>query len=84
LFIDPGLFRDREEFTADGTRLCNELRATKPVDPTARRKRWGGPNGNALRSNAAKRTREGIPVGPGLLNQIRQIAQACAASWLLD
>jgi hypothetical protein len=27
---------------------------------------------------------EGIPVGPGLLNQVRQIAQASAAPWLLD
>jgi hypothetical protein len=28
--------------------------------------------------------REGNPVGPGLLNQVRQIAQACAAPRLLD
>jgi hypothetical protein len=28
-----GLFHDREEFTADVTRFCNDLRATKPVDP---------------------------------------------------
>jgi hypothetical protein len=28
-----GLFRDREEFTADVTRFCNDLRATKPVEP---------------------------------------------------
>jgi LDH2 family malate/lactate/ureidoglycolate dehydrogenase len=34
--------------------------------------------------NAAKRMQEGIPVGAGLLNQVRQIAQACAAPWLLD
>jgi hypothetical protein len=35
-------------------------------------------------SHAAKRMAEGIPVGPGLINQVRQIAQACAAPWLLD
>jgi LDH2 family malate/lactate/ureidoglycolate dehydrogenase len=35
-------------------------------------------------NNAAKRMREGIPVGTGLLNQMRQMAQACAAPWLLD
>jgi hypothetical protein len=28
--------------------------------------------------------RDGVPVGPGLLNQVRQIAQASAAPWLLD
>jgi LDH2 family malate/lactate/ureidoglycolate dehydrogenase len=33
---------------------------------------------------AEQRMREGIPVGPGLLQQIRQIAQASAAPWLLD
>ena len=31
--ISPGLVRDRKEFTADVTRFCNYLRATKPVDP---------------------------------------------------
>lgn len=28
--------------------------------------------------------RNGIPIGPGLLGQVRQIAQAAAAPWLLD
>jgi LDH2 family malate/lactate/ureidoglycolate dehydrogenase len=40
--------------------------------------------GDPQRNNAAMRMRDGIPVGAGLLNQIRQIAQACAAPWLLD
>src|SRR6516164_7947472 len=31
--IDPGLFRDHGEFTADVSRFCNDLRATKPVEP---------------------------------------------------
>jgi LDH2 family malate/lactate/ureidoglycolate dehydrogenase len=78
--IDPSLFRDREEFTADVTRLCDNLRATKPVDPTQPVMVAGDPQWN----NAAKRMQEGIPVGPGLFNQIRQIAQASAAPWLLD
>lgn len=78
--IDPGLFRDREEFAADVTRLCDDLRATKPVDPAQPVMVAGDPQWN----NAARRLREGIPVGPGLLNQVRQIAQACAAPWLLD
>jgi hypothetical protein len=33
---------------------------------------------------AETRMTEGIPVGHGLLNQVRQIAQAAAAPWLLD
>jgi LDH2 family malate/lactate/ureidoglycolate dehydrogenase len=78
--IDPGLFRDREEFTADVSRFCNDLRATKPVDPAQPVMVAGDPQW----SNAANRMREGIPVGAGLLNQVRQIAQASAAPWLLD
>ncbi|HJU16307.1 MAG TPA: Ldh family oxidoreductase [Stellaceae bacterium] len=78
--IDPGLFRDREEFAADVTRLCDDLRATKPVDPAQPVMVAGDPQWN----NAATRRRDGIPVGAGLLNQVRQIAQACAAPWLLD
>ena len=33
---------------------------------------------------AEARMANGIPVGAGLLNQVRQIAQAAAAPWLLD
>jgi LDH2 family malate/lactate/ureidoglycolate dehydrogenase len=78
--IDPGIFRDEDEFTADVTRFCNDLRATTPMDPTQPVMVAGDPQWN----NADKRMREGIPVGPGLLNQVRQIAQACAAPWVLD
>ncbi len=80
IVIDPGLFRDCEEFTADVTRLCDDLRATTPVDPAQPVMVAGDPQWN----NAERRMREGIPVGAGLLNQVRQIAQACAAPWLLD
>jgi LDH2 family malate/lactate/ureidoglycolate dehydrogenase len=33
---------------------------------------------------AETRRREGIQVGAGLMAQVRQIAQAAAAPWLLD
>ena len=62
------------------SRFCDDLRATKPVDLAHPVMVAGDPQWN----NAAKRMQEGIPVGPGLLNQVRQIAQACAAPWLLD
>ena len=78
--IDPGLFREPEEFTADVTRFCGDLRATEPVDRAQPVMVAGDPQWN----NAAQRMRDGIPVGAGLLNQVRQIAQACAAPWLLD
>jgi LDH2 family malate/lactate/ureidoglycolate dehydrogenase len=78
--IDPGLFRDRDDFAADVSRLCNDLRATQPMEPAQPVMVAGDPQW----FYAAKRREEGIPVGPGLLNQIRQIAQASAAPWLLD
>src|SRR4029077_18307943 len=71
---------DREEFAADVTRFCTDLRATKFVDPAQPVMVAGDPQWNY----AATRMRDGIPVGAGLLNQIRQIAQACAAPWVLD
>jgi len=58
--IDPGLFRDREEFAADVTRFCTDLRATKPVDPDQPVMVAGDPQWN----NAATRMRDG-PGGPG-------------------
>ena len=78
--IDPALFRDPDDFTADVTRLCNDLRATTPMDPAQPVMVAGDPQWRY----AEKRRQEGIPVGAGLLNQIRQVAQACAAPWLLD
>ncbi len=78
--IDPGLFRDPGDFTADVTRLCDDLRATTPMDPAQPVIVAGDPQWRYRE----QRLKEGIPVGAGLLNQIRQVAQACAAPWLLD
>ncbi len=64
------------------TRLCDDLRATTPVDPAQPVMVAGGdPQWNyASKADAGGRSRS----APGLLNQIRQVAQACAAPWLLD
>jgi LDH2 family malate/lactate/ureidoglycolate dehydrogenase len=78
--INPTLFRETEEFQNDVAQFCNDLRATKPIDPAQPVMVAGDPQWNY----AAKRMAEGIPVGAGLLNQVRQIAQASAAQWLLD
>ncbi|MBV8615430.1 MAG: Ldh family oxidoreductase [Acetobacteraceae bacterium] len=78
--IDPGLFRDPAEFQADVARFLGDLRATEPLDPARPVMVAGDPQ----RRLAARRMAEGIPVGPGLLAQVRQIAQASAAPWLLD
>ena len=78
--INPDLFRDEGDFEKDVARFMGDLRGTKPVDPAQPVMVAGDPQWK----NAAKRMQEGIPVGPGLLNQVRQIAQAAAAPWLLD
>jgi LDH2 family malate/lactate/ureidoglycolate dehydrogenase len=78
--IDPGLFRDPADFRADVTRFCNDLRATTPIDPAKPVMVAGDPE----RATAARRMEQGVPVGLGLLSQVRQLAQGCAAPWLLD
>jgi hypothetical protein len=76
--IDPGLFRDREEFAADVTRFCNDLRATKPVDPARPVMVAGDPQWN----NAAKRMQEGIQgfqpaCGESGLRPLSLLARSC-------
>ncbi|HEY5300085.1 MAG TPA: Ldh family oxidoreductase [Acetobacteraceae bacterium] len=78
--IDPGLFRDPGEFQSDVESFLGTLRATTPIDSAQPVMVAGDPQ----RKLAAQRMKDGIPVGPGLLNQVRQIAQASAAPWLLD
>src|SRR5579864_6640148 len=78
--IDPGLFREADEFQKDVAQFCGDLRATTPMDPARPVMVAGDPQWNY----AERRMAEGIPVGPGLLSQVRQIAQASAAQWVLD
>ena len=79
--IDPEhLFRDRTTSRADVARFCGDLRATTPIDPARPVMVAGDPQWKYAEARMAN----GIPVGPGLLNQVRQIAQAAAAPWLLD
>ncbi len=80
LALDPGLFRAPGEFTADVTRFCDALRATRPADPAQPVLVAGDPQ----RRYAEERKRTGIPVAPNLLHKVRSIAQAAGARWLLD
>lgn len=77
--IDPGLFRDASEFRADVAAFCDSLRATRPADPAHPVMVAGDPE----RRNAAQRRQSGIPVGPGLLAQVRKVAEAAGAEWVL-
>jgi len=70
--IDPGLFRDREEFAADVTRFCTDLRATTPWIRSAGHGR-GDPQWNNAATRMAGRDpgrrgppEPGAPDRPGL------------------
>jgi LDH2 family malate/lactate/ureidoglycolate dehydrogenase len=80
LALDPGLFRDRAAFGADVDAYCTRLRSTPPADPTQPVLVAGDPERDA----AARRSVEGIPVGPGLHRKLRQVASRAGAPWLLD
>ena len=77
--MDPGLFRDADAFRADVAEFGDSLRQTRAVDPAKPVQVAGDPE----RANAARRMREGIPVGAGLLAQVRALAEASGAAWLL-
>src|SRR4029079_3631741 len=77
--IDPGLFRDSADFRADVAAFCDTLRASKPVDPAKPVQVAGDPE----RRIAAERLKTGIPVGPNLLERVREIALASGAPWII-
>jgi LDH2 family malate/lactate/ureidoglycolate dehydrogenase len=80
LAIDPSIFRGAGDFEADVASFLGVLRSTTPVDPAQPVMVAGDPQWKI----AEKRMKDGIPVGAGLMAQVRQIAQAAAAPWLLD
>jgi LDH2 family malate/lactate/ureidoglycolate dehydrogenase len=80
LAIDPTIFRGAGHFEADVASFLGTLRATPPIDPAQPVMVAGDPQWKI----AEKRMKEGIPVGAGLMAQVRQIAQAAAAPWTLD
>jgi LDH2 family malate/lactate/ureidoglycolate dehydrogenase len=78
--IYPGLFRESDDFQTDVATFTAALRGTTPVDPARPVMVAGDPQWKYAEARMAN----GIPVGAGLMNQVRQIAQAAAAPWLLD
>ena len=78
--MDPAIFRDPAEFRAEVARFGDAMRATPPRNPEKPVLVAGDPE----RATAARRRAEGIPVGEGLKAQVRAIAEAAGADWLLD
>jgi LDH2 family malate/lactate/ureidoglycolate dehydrogenase len=79
LAMDPNLFRDGAEFAASVATFADQMRETPPMDPARPVMVPGDPE----RAVAARRMLDGIPVGSGLRAQIRAIADASGAPWLL-
>lgn len=79
LALDPSLFRDPREFRVDVAQFCRELRSIPPVDPQQPVLIAGDPE----RAHAARRSRDGIPIAPSLLRQIKDLANAAGADWHL-
>lgn len=79
LALDPALFIDADDFAAGVARFADAMRATPPLDPAQPVLVPGDPE----RATAAHRRQAGIPVGPGLLAQIRALAEASGAPWIL-
>lgn len=80
LAMDPGMFRDTADFQADVAAFCDTLRATRPVHPAKPVQVAGDPE----RRIAAARLKTGIPVGRNLLAQVKQIALASGAEWIME
>jgi LDH2 family malate/lactate/ureidoglycolate dehydrogenase len=77
--MDPAIFRDPAEFRSEVARFGDAMRATPPLNPEKPVLVAGDPE----RATAARRRVEGIPVGEGLKTQVRTIAEAAGAAWLL-
>jgi LDH2 family malate/lactate/ureidoglycolate dehydrogenase len=79
LAMDPGMFRAEADFKADVARFSDAMRATPPLDPLRPVMVAGDPE----RATAARRLAEGVPMGEGLRAQIKALADAAGADWLL-
>src|SRR5829696_7136520 len=80
LAMDPGMFRDSDDFRADVASFCESLRATRPANTANSVLVAGDPE----RRTAAQRRKTGIPVGPGLLAKVRDVARASGADWIME
>jgi LDH2 family malate/lactate/ureidoglycolate dehydrogenase len=80
LAIDPGRFRDAGEFQAELDGLIDSLHACPRVHESQPVLVAGDPERQAFE----ERQRDGIPISRGVVEDIRGIAAACGAPFLLD
>jgi LDH2 family malate/lactate/ureidoglycolate dehydrogenase len=82
LALDPNAFREpgRGAFTGELTALLESLRGTRPLDPLRPVLVAGDPE----RAVAAERRRSGIPLARAVVEDIRAVARASRAPFVLD
>lgn len=80
LAIDPKAFREPGSFEAVTDDLIDDLHATSPVDPELA-VLVAGEREDAVRP---VRSRDGVPVPPGLRNKLKEICARNGAEYLLD
>lgn len=78
--IDPGVFRDPEDFADDMDEVIDTLRATPPVDPAKPVLVPGDPE----EQSRAQRSRDGIPVPLTLAEKIRALCAESNVPYLLS
>jgi len=79
LVLNPTAFRDREDFQADLDDLLARLRANTPADPTAPVLIPGDPE----HDTTAARRRDGIPMVPALVEEVRGVCAECGVAFSL-
>jgi LDH2 family malate/lactate/ureidoglycolate dehydrogenase len=79
LALDPGLFRDPDDFRADVSKFLALLRSTKAIDAGEKVMVAGDPE----RAKLAKREKDGIDVPKGLTAKLKAIAAEAGAEWVL-
>jgi len=79
LAIDPASFREEGEFEADLDDMIEALRATRPVDPAEPVQVAGDPE---VRARAWRRA-NGIPLSARLAQELRDIAAAAGAPYVI-
>ena len=80
LAVDPGLFREKDDFRKDVSTLLDALRSTRPIDDDE--PVWVA--GDRERSALAKRLSSGIELPNNLIAEIRSLARDAGAPWLLE
>lgn len=78
--IDPGAFRDPEEFRQDLDEVIDVLHATPPADPELPVLVHGEPEELCRKTRLAN----GIPIPPALAEHVRKLCEQASVPYLLD